>query len=72
MIKSALSPSGLEDDEDGGEVDEDELDEEHWREYRQKVQAWDLVALYASILQGDWPMGLDLDEETGISSIVRL
>lgn len=45
-MRTALIPSGLEDED--GEVDVDGLDEDHW------------------------PEGLDSDEETGISSVVRL
>jgi len=51
------------------EYDLEETDEDYWCDFRQKFKAWDVVALYASILNGDWPDGFA--EHDGVSEIMR-
>ena len=62
-----------EDEEDEGDVRDvkDGEDPEYRKALLQNFRAWDLVVLYASVLNGDWHEGFE-QTDNGVTEIIRL
>ena len=72
LVQTArLDPEVQEEDGEDVKIPETQEYEGYWQNIRQKIAADDLVNLYGSVAQGDWPEGFQMDH-FGISLVCRL